>query len=98
MSSYFDMMGECLNNKEAFIKLILKQYLEYLYFINEKSYAKDNDKVLKFLDRFYKIESSSALPEYKLSALHDLAHDVGRSKLKLKDGTYAGDNPRSLSY
>jgi len=95
MSSYFDTMAECMCNQEAVAKLAWTQYLSYLTDLQENVISKDEEKlgefVVKFLDMTHKCEGR---PRTMLSVMHDLAHELGSMGIKMKDGSYAGDNPR----
>lgn len=95
MSSYFDTMGRCFYDKEAISKLVLTQYRNYLSDLQDNVVEEDEDKLADLVVELFEIERHcEGRPETMVSCIHDLAHKVGSACLKMKDGSYAGDNPR----
>ena len=95
MSSYFDTMGRCFYDKEAISKLVVTQYRHYLSELQEIVVPEDEDKLAEFQVALFELERRcNGRPETLVSCIHDLAHQVGEACLRMKDGSYAGDNPR----
>jgi len=97
MSSYFDTMGRCFYDKEAISDLVLKQYRAYLSELQDNVVPEDEDKLGDLMVELFEIERHcNGRPETMVSCIHDLAHKVGSAGLRMKDGSYAGDNPRMV--
>jgi uncharacterized hydantoinase/oxoprolinase family protein len=97
MSSYFDMMCGILNDSTKVIDLAEKQYQQYLSYLSENVTEADEEKLSTLITKFYgirhNVEKRGLGKEWILEEMHDLAHDIGRANIRLKDGSRAGDNP-----
>jgi hypothetical protein len=101
MSSYFDKMGRCLNDPWEVVSLMRKQYGAYLSDLQERVVPADEDKLGELVVQFVELEVRPSVltkrdPEWAISDMHDLAHRVGQSGIRLKDGGRAGDNPNIM--
>ena len=106
MSSYFDTMESCLGRGDLLVQLVYKQYSRYLDTIAEECLGWEQDRLSEIIHRFWPLEERArklvqipdlADGQYEfgqlLRELHDLAHDLGRARIRLRSGQYAGDNP-----
>lgn len=90
-------MGRCFYDKEAISNLVLKQYREYLSDLQDNVVEDDEEKLGNLMVELFEIERHcNGRPETMVSCIHDLAHKVGNSMIRLKDGSFAGDNPRMV--
>jgi hypothetical protein len=94
MSSYFDTMGQCLRDPRGISDLVQKQYRAYLRDLENDVVKEDEEKLYSFVNRFLNIvHERERSPDETIAMIHNLAHDLGRAGIRLKDGRRAGDNP-----
>ena len=100
MSSYFDRMARCMEDKYELMRLVRDQYRAKLSDANQRCLMADLDSLNEMIRRFGTLFSDkqiSACSEnqlpWLLQDMHTFAHDLGRKHIRLRGGAWVGDNP-----
>ena len=103
MSSYFDEMGRRAYQAEqkgdqakaeAILSQAKQQVADYLDWIEKHALKREAAKVAILRDKFESLRPPRLTASFAISGdLHELGHDIGRARIAIRGGRYAGDNP-----
>ena len=102
MSSYFDEAARAIDRAESeeaknkLVDKVVKRVGDYLGYIESRCLKAEKGKLIPLREQFTKIRSRSypaAINYMRIERLHDLGHDIGRARIKIRAGGWAGDNP-----
>ena len=108
MSSFFDQATAAYNDPSEIVNETFRVYQRYLMEVQRRALVADRVGVDIILTTFAALDSKrkawldtqSQTEAWRfngrllLEALHDLGHTLGRSRIRLRGGRHASDNPR----